>query len=54
MVESLIIVAVTFFVGGVFVGVRNTAGVNNAINTIKSAEQSAQAVLAKITAHKAS
>lgn len=47
-------VAALFFVGGALVGVHNVPTVDKAIAVLKAAEASAQAQLAKITAHKAS
>lgn len=46
--------AVVVFVVGVAVGAHNAVTVDKAIAVVKQAEASAQATLAKITAHKAS
>jgi hypothetical protein len=50
--EALVLV-VTFVVG-VAVGAHNVVSVDKAIDVVKKAEQSAQATITKITAHKVS
>lgn len=50
---EVLLIAVALVVG-IFVGIESPASVNQAISTIKTAEQKAAAVLATITAHKAS
>lgn len=52
MFEVLLIVVALAV--GLFVGTESPTSVNQAISTIKTAEQKAAAVLAAITAHKAS
>lgn len=57
MVVDLILhvaVGIGLLFGGIYIGSRKTPVVTEAIAVIKSAEQDAQAVLAQITAHKAS
>lgn len=48
-----LLAGVVIFVAGVLIGAHNVVPVDKAISTVDSAEQSAAATLAKITAHKA-
>lgn len=53
MLTIIVVGTVAFIAGGVF-GALNERSVERAINSLKEAEANAQAVVAKIAAHKAS